>query len=70
MKRSLTPAQLAIGDPIENSIGMVLVPIPPGESMTGSPESEEDRDDDATQHRVANLRNTGGRAPTSRRPIA
>jgi len=30
VKQSLTPAQLAVGDPIENSIGMVLVPIPAG----------------------------------------
>ena len=30
VKQTLTPAQLAVGDPIENSIGMVLVPIPAG----------------------------------------
>ena len=36
VKKTLTPAQLAVGDPIENSIGMVLVPIPAGEFMMGS----------------------------------
>ena len=30
VKQTLTPAQLVVGDPIENSIGMVLVPIPAG----------------------------------------
>jgi formylglycine-generating enzyme required for sulfatase activity len=39
VKQTLTPAQLAVGDPIENSIGMVLVPIPAGEFLMGSPES-------------------------------
>ena len=47
-----TPAQMAVGEPVENSIGMVLVPIPAGEFMMGSPEWEEDRDDEETQHRV------------------
>jgi formylglycine-generating enzyme required for sulfatase activity len=36
VKKTLTSAQLAVGDPIENSIGMVLVPIPAGEFMMGS----------------------------------
>jgi len=36
MRKTLTPGQLAAGDPIENSIGMVLVPIPAGEFMMGS----------------------------------
>ena len=35
VKKTLTPAQLAVGNPIENSIGMVLVPIPAGEFMMG-----------------------------------
>ena len=52
VKKTLTPAQSAVGDPIENSIGMVLVPIPAGEVMMGSPESEADRQDNETQHRV------------------
>ena len=36
VKKTLAPAQLAVGDPIRNSIGMVLVPIPAGEFMMGS----------------------------------
>ena len=36
VKKALTPGQLEFGDPIENSIGMVLVPIPAGEFMMGS----------------------------------
>ena len=39
VKQTLTPAQLAVGDPIENSVGMVLVPIPVGEFLMGSPET-------------------------------
>ncbi len=44
-----------LGQPreIENSIGMKLVLIPPGEFMMGSPEDEEGRwDDEGPQHRV------------------
>ena len=37
---------------IENSIGMKLVLIPPGEFLMGSPEIEPDRRDDEHQHRV------------------
>jgi formylglycine-generating enzyme required for sulfatase activity len=43
VRKILTSAQLAVGDPIENSIGMVLVPIPTGEFMMGSPETEKYR---------------------------
>ncbi|MEO1998045.1 MAG: formylglycine-generating enzyme family protein [Planctomycetaceae bacterium] len=39
VKPKLTPAQLAIGDPIVNSIGMLLLPIPAGEFRMGSPPS-------------------------------
>ena len=46
------PVAKLVGEPIANSIGMVLVPIPAGEFMMGSPESEECRDDDETQHGV------------------
>ena len=37
---------------IINSIGMKLVLIPKGTFMMGSPESEQDRDDDEKQHKV------------------
>ena len=52
VKKTLTPAQLAVGDPIENSIDMVLVPIPAGEFYMGSPELEKFRENDETRHRV------------------
>ena len=32
----MTPEQLAVGEPIVNSVGMVLVPIPAGEFQMGS----------------------------------
>ncbi len=38
----MTPDQLALGDPIVNSIGMLLVPIPAGEFQMGSPDSDSD----------------------------
>ena len=52
VKQTLTAAQLAVGDPIENSIGRGLVPIPAGEFLMGSPETEQDRDDNEVQHPV------------------
>ena len=48
----MTPAPLALGEPITNSVGMVLVPIPAGEFMMGSPESEKGGQDSEHQHRV------------------
>jgi len=46
------PVANPVGDPIENSVGMVLVPIPAGEFYMGSPELEKFRDNDETRHRV------------------
>jgi len=52
IKKLMTREQVALGGPIVNTIDMVLVPIPPGEFMMGSPKSEADRYDDETQHLV------------------
>jgi formylglycine-generating enzyme required for sulfatase activity len=38
VKKQMTPAQLALGDPVVNSVGMLLVPIPAGEFPMGSPD--------------------------------
>ena len=40
IKELMTTDQLVLGDPVVNSLGMVLVPIPAGEFTMGSPESE------------------------------
>jgi formylglycine-generating enzyme required for sulfatase activity len=40
VKKHMTPDQLALGDPVVNSIGMVLVPIPAGEFQMGSPDPQ------------------------------
>ena len=37
IKKHMTPEQLALGDPLVNSIDMVLVPIPAGEFTMGEP---------------------------------
>ena len=40
IRNQLTDAQREVGDPIINSAGMVLLPIPSGEFMMGSPDSD------------------------------
>jgi len=53
VKKHMTPDQLALGNPIVNSIGMLLVPIPPGQFQMGSPDSDKNaRDDEKPQHLV------------------
>jgi len=37
VKKHMTPAQLALGDPVVNSVGMLLVPIPAGTFTMGRP---------------------------------
>ena len=44
--------QVELGGPIVNSVNIVLVPIPAGEFLMGSPESEEGRFSNDTQHLV------------------
>jgi len=46
------PVAKPVGDPIQNSIGMLLVPIPAGEFMMGSPQSDPGRMDQEILHRV------------------
>lgn len=43
VKKHMTPAQLALSDPIVNSVGMLLVPISAGEFQMGSPDSDSAR---------------------------
>ena len=52
IKKLMTPDQLSLGGPVVNSVDMVLVPIPAGEFMMGSPASEPARLDNETQHKV------------------
>ena len=52
IKKLMTREQLALGGPIVNSIDIVLVPIPAGEFMMGSPVSEPGHQSGETQHRV------------------
>jgi len=40
IKKLMTSDQLALGDPVVNSVGMVLVPIPAGEFQMGSPKTD------------------------------
>jgi len=52
VKKQMTSAQLALGDPVVNSVGMLLVPIPAGEFQMGSPASEAGRRVGEIQHVV------------------
>ena len=53
IKIHMTPEQIALGDPIVNSIGMVLVPIPVGQFQMGSPDADNDAEDnERPQHLV------------------
>ena len=40
VKTQMTPAKLALDDPVVNSVGMLLVSIPAGEFQIGSPDSD------------------------------
>ena len=42
VKKQLTPAQRALGDPVVNSIDMLLLPIPAGEFRMGSTAAEKE----------------------------
>ena len=39
-KKQMTADQVALGDPVVNSVGMLLVPIPAGDFQMGSPNSD------------------------------
>ncbi len=43
-KKQMTPAQVALGAPVVNGVGMILVPIPPGEFQMGDPLAPSDRE--------------------------
>jgi formylglycine-generating enzyme required for sulfatase activity len=51
-KAAADKAAILAGDPITNTIGMTFNNIPAGTFTMGSPESEADREDDETQHKV------------------
>jgi len=54
VKQHMTSAQLALGDPVMNSVGMVLVPIPSGNFKMGSQQEKKWGQDthESPQHRV------------------
>ena len=52
IKNRMTAEQIELGGPIVNSVDMILVPIPAGKFLMGSPETEEGRRGDETQHLV------------------
>ena len=45
VKKNMASDQLALGEPIVNSVGMVLVPIPAGEFQMGTAENKESLDE-------------------------
>ena len=51
-EENLTPAQLSVDQPVENRLGMVLVPIPAGTFLMGSSESEAGRDENEQPQEV------------------
>jgi len=53
IKKHMTSAQLALGDSVENSVGMIMIPIPAGEFQMGSPDSDKAAQPrEKPQHRV------------------
>jgi formylglycine-generating enzyme required for sulfatase activity len=52
LKAAAEKAAIMARAPITNTIGMKLNKIPAGTLLMGSPESEADREDDETQHKV------------------
>ena len=52
IRKTMAAEQLALGDPVLNGLGMVLVPIPAGEFQMGSPAEEKGREYDETLHPV------------------
>ena len=52
IKLLMTPDPLALGDPMVNSVGMVLVPIPAGQFQMDTPRSEQGRPPGETQRLV------------------
>ena len=56
VKKHMTPAQLAWGDPVVNSIGMVLVPIPAGQFQMGTPDSDKSAISREKPHHLVTIR--------------
>jgi len=53
VKKQMTPDQLGLDDPVVNSVGMVLVPIPAGQFQMGSPDTDSNaQDKEKPQHLV------------------